>query len=143
MKVRFTVPGEPVGKGRHRTTKTGRTYTPEKTAKYEKLVKRSYFEQCGNRFFDKDVALDLRMIAYFAIPKSASKVKQNLMRLHIIRPTKRPDNSNVLKAIEDGLNKSAYHDDSQIVDLMVRKFYSDNPRVVVTIKEAEKVSADG
>ena len=39
----------------------------------------------------------------------------------------------------DSLNEIAYHDDVQVVDCQVRKFYSDNPRVVVTIQEAAAV----
>lgn len=37
------------------------------------------------------------------------------------------------KIIADALNKIAYHDDTQIVDCQVRKFYSDDPRVEVRI----------
>lgn len=54
---------------------------------------------------------------------------------HKIRPTKKPDFDNIGKVICDALNKIAYRDDSQIVDAQVRKFYSDRPRVVVTIME--------
>jgi len=57
----------------------------------------------------------------------------------IIRPTKKPDIDNICKIICDSLNKIAYHDDSQIVDCQVRKFYSERPRVVVTISEAKPV----
>lgn len=46
MEVRtFTIPGTPVGKGRPKFSRAGagvRTYTPEKTASYETLVKWSY-----------------------------------------------------------------------------------------------------
>lgn len=37
------------------------------------------------------------------------------------------------RAIMDALNKVAYHDDTQIVSLSMEKFYSDSPRVEVTI----------
>ena len=52
-----------------------------------------------------------------------------------IRPTKRPDIDNVAKVIYDSLNKVAYHDDAAIVESRVGKFYSDNPRVEVTIRQ--------
>ena len=58
------------------------------------------------------------------------------MLKHIIRPKKKPDVDNVAKIILDALNKEAYYDDAQVVDFQLRKFYSDNPRVVVTIQEA-------
>ena len=38
MRVEFTVPGIPVGKGRPRFMKNGHTYTPQKTRDYEDKV---------------------------------------------------------------------------------------------------------
>lgn len=38
MKIEFTVPGAPVGKGRPRFMKNGHTYTPQKTRDYEGKV---------------------------------------------------------------------------------------------------------
>ena len=58
------------------------------------------------------------------------------MMCHAIRPMKKPDNDNVVKIIQDALNLVAYHDDVQIVDCQLRKFYSDRPRVEVTIQGA-------
>lgn len=140
MKIQFTVWGEPVGKGRPRFS--GRngftsTYSPKTTVEYENLVKTAYKTQCGNAKFVENVMLDMRVYAYLSIPKSASKKKKEQMRIHKLRPTKRPDMDNILKIIADGLNKLAYHDDAQIVDAMVRKFYSDRPRVEITIQSIE------
>ena len=77
---------------------------------------------------------DVRVIAYYGIPKSASKKKRRLMLEHKLRPTKKPDWDNIGKIICDSLNKIAYHDDSAVVDAQVRKFYSETPRVDVLIK---------
>ena len=140
MKVKFTVLGQPEGKGRPRFRKAGRfvqTYTPDKTAAYENLVKLEYRRQCRDFKFDEKTPLDARITAYYGVPKSASKKAKQEMLEHKIRPTKKPDSDNVVKAILDSLNDVAYHDDVQVVDCQVRKFYSENPRVVVTIQEAE------
>lgn len=59
------------------------------------------------------------------------------MLLGLIRPTKKPDIDNITKAVLDALNKVAYKDDAAIVQFSVEKFYSDNPRVEVTIGEWE------
>jgi len=137
MKVKFTVWGEPKGKGRPRFTRTGnivRTYTPKKTSEYEDVVRAEYCRQCGDFKFERGIMLDLRIFAYFTIPKRTSKKKWQQMIERNIRPTKKPDMDNIVKIIADSLNKIAYHDDSQIVDTMVRKFYSDNPRVEITIQ---------
>ena len=135
MKVKFTILGEPAGKGRPRFTREGRTYTPEKTVSYENLVKLEYEQQCANHKFPDGAQLDVRIIAYYQIPKSTSKKKAKLMEDGKIRPTKKPDFDNIGKIVCDSLNKRAYKDDAQIVDAQVRKFYSRNPRVVVIIQE--------
>lgn len=138
MKVKFTILGEPAGKGRPRFRNIGgfaKPYTPEATISYENLVKLEYEQQCKNYRFPDDAQLDVRIIAYFEIPKSASKKKAKLMEEGKIRPTKTPDFDNIGKIVCDSLNKRAYRDDAQVVDAQVRKFYSRNPRVVVTIQE--------
>ena len=43
--ISFSVPGEPVGKGRPRFTRTGHPYTPGKTESYESLVRLAYGER--------------------------------------------------------------------------------------------------
>ena len=53
-----------------------------------------------------------------------------------VRPVKKPDGDNIIKIVTDALNKLAYHDDSQLVDISVSKFYSENARVEVLIQEA-------
>lgn len=140
MKLKFTVLGEPAGKGRPRFRSAGafvQTYTPEKTVNYENLVKLEYRRQCGNHKYGKEIPLDVRITAYYGIPKSASKKKAQLMRDRKIRPMKKPDFDNIGKIVCDSLNDIAYHDDAQVVDAQVRKFFSDDPRVVITIQEAE------
>lgn len=136
MTVKFTVLGEPRGKQRPRVTRKGNTYTLAETVQYENLVRMEYRRQCGDYRFPDDAALDMRIMAYYAIPKSASKKKRQEMLEHRIRPLKKSDWDNVGKIIADSLNEIAYKDDVQIVDGQVRKFYSDKPRVVVTIQEA-------
>lgn len=139
-KVKFTILGEPTGKGRPRFDSRGpyvKTYTPKETANYETLVKLEYRGQCNDFMFGDGIPLDVRITAYYSIPKNTSKKKAKLMEERKIRPMKKPDFDNIGKIVCDSLNGIAYRDDSQIVDAMVRKFYSTNPRVVVTIQEAE------
>lgn len=136
MTKEFKVPGEPVGKGRPRFSKANdsvRTYTPEKTAAYENLVKLEYKRQCGGEPFEKGVPLLMRIQAYFPVPASASRKKRREMLENIVRPTKKPDADNIIKIIADSLNGSAYHDDSQIVRCEINKYYGEIPRVEVTI----------
>lgn len=138
MEVKFTILGEPKGKGRPRFCRnTGHAITPKDTVNYETLVHMEYVAQCEEFKFPDDAMLDMRIRAYYSIPKSASKKKRAAMIIGEIRPTKKPDMDNVVKIIADSLNQVAYRDDTQIVDCQCRKFYSDNPRVEVMIKTVE------
>ena len=139
MRAKFCIHGDPQGKGRPRfSTVCGHvhTRTPDETVLYENLVKTEYRQQVGVKFPD-DAMLDVRIFAYYPIPKSASKRKRQAMLEKKIRPTKKPDWDNVGKVICDSLNGIAYRDDAQVVDSMVRKFYGETPKVVVTIEEIE------
>ncbi len=138
MKVRFTVHGEPKGKGRPRfSTMTGSASTPKRTVNYETLVHMEYMSQCPGIRFPDDAMLDMRILAYYSIPKSASRKKKAAMLAGDIRPTKKPDMDNVVKIIADSLNQVAYRDDTQIVDCQCRKFYSNEPRVEVIIRQVQ------
>ena len=136
--VKFTVPGPPKGKARARTVKTkkGQTfsYTPEGTVLYENKIKTSYFQECRESFQNGE-ALKITATAYFNIPKSTSKKKRQEMLSGQILPTKKPDIDNIVKCILDALNKTAYHDDSQVVQLTITKRYAERPRVEVEIQE--------
>lgn len=137
MRTQVCIYGEPQGKGRPRfSTVCGhvKTRTPDQTVIYENLVKTEYRNQSGVRFPD-DAMLDVRVMAYYTIPKSISKKKRQAMLDHKVRPTKKPDFDNIGKVVCDSLNGIAYRDDAQIVDAQVRKFYSDTPRVVVIITD--------
>lgn len=133
MKIEFIVPGNPVGKARPRHTKSGHTYTPEKTTTYENLVKLMYSQKYKGVVFDTDVPLAISIEAYMPIPQSASKKKADMMKQNILLPTKKPDCDNIAKIICDALNGVAYPDDKQIVSMLVSKRYSDNPYVKISI----------
>jgi Holliday junction resolvase RusA-like endonuclease len=137
MIVKFTVPGEPVGKQRPRVnTFTRKAYTPEKTESYESWVRMCYLQDYKDTKFPDDAFLCITIQAFFDMPKSVSNVKKQKMIKGQIRPTKKPDLDNIEKAICDALNSIAYKDDSAIVSAYITKRYTDiNPRVVVIISD--------
>jgi Holliday junction resolvase RusA-like endonuclease len=140
MEINFTVYGEPVGKGRPRVGRlkngASHTYTPEKTAAYERQIRVEFLRQTGGARFPGDVPLEMSIAAYYAIPKSASKHKRAEMEIGALRPMKKPDADNVLKICADSLNKMAYHDDAQIVKSAISKHYGNEPRVEISIYPA-------
>lgn len=134
--ITIVVPGEPVGKGRPRMTKTGNTYTPVKTATYENLVKLEFQRQCpGHKPYEKDVPLEVIIEARFAPANSVSKRKRMAMIEGIVHPTKVPDADNIAKAILDALHGVCYLNDSSVVRLSVVKVYACIPCVVVEVRE--------
>ena len=133
MEVRFTIRGEPKGKGRPRFCRnTGHA-----------MVRTEYSAAYPEFKFPDGTMLDMRIMAYYSIPKSASKKKKASMLANEIRPTKKPDMDNVVKVIADSLNQVAYRDDTQIVDCQCRKFYSETPRVEVIIRSIEQNRQEG
>lgn len=138
MKVNFTVAGEPVGKGRPCFSTYGghiHARTPQKTVVYENLIRLEYQRQCGRNRFPDTAMLRVHIKAFYSIPTSKSKKQKAAMAEGLIRPTKKPDLDNITKAVLDSLNGIAYHDDVQIVDATIQKWYSDQPRVEVEIEE--------
>jgi len=135
MKIVFTIKGEPKGKGRPRFTKTGRVYTPAETSQYEALVGLSYRNSAKGYKFTSPVRVTIK--AFHKPPKGKSKkVVEDMLNGRIL-PTKKPDADNIAKIVLDGLNKVAWDDDTQVVDVMVTKRYSEEPMVAVIIEEID------
>jgi len=119
----IVVEGKIKGKARPRfITKTGRTFTPGDTVSYENWVKLCYQQQCGIHL---EGPVKARIEAYYKIPKSYTKKRVQAIREGLQHPQKKPDADNVAKIILDSLNKIAYEDDSQVVELTVIKKYTE------------------
>ena len=139
----FEVPGKPTGKARARTfynPKLGRvqSITPKDTVSYENLVKMCYSaSEDRMEWFDKE-PLEMYITAFFEIPKSTSKKNREKMLEGKLHPTKKPDADNIAKIVCDALNDVAYHDDTQIVKLIVDKKYTESaPYVRIGIYDYE------
>lgn len=134
--VVVTVPGAPIAKGRPRITTRGRfarAYTPAKTRAYEDLVRCHAVEVMQDRP-PIDGAITLTVTAFVAMPKNFSRKKRADALDGILKPVTRPDADNYAKAALDGCNGILFRDDSQVADLIVRKRYSVEPRLVITME---------
>jgi Holliday junction resolvase RusA-like endonuclease len=137
--VIVTVDGAPVAKGRARVTTRGRfarVYTPAKTRHYEDLVRCEAVKVMQGRLPIQG-AVTLTVAAYLAMPKGFSRVKRAEAIDGILKPTTRPDADNFCKAALDGCNGILFRDDSQVTDLIIRKRYSNRPRLVITMEVDE------
>lgn len=134
--ISFIIPGTPVGKGRPRFAKRGnfvQTFTPEKTANYENLVKvKAEQAMAGRQMIDGPVEVSIRLIV--TPPASWSQKKQREALEGRIFPTSKPDIDNVLKGIMDACNEIVWKDDKQAVDVRVVKRYGQVARASVEVR---------
>lgn len=122
--MEFIVEGDPQGKARPRfSQKSGTVYTPTKTVRYERLIRKAFLD-AGWNTIPSDCYVGITVDAYFQIPKSYTKGKRLACQHNINRPDKKPDIDNILKIVLDGLNGVAYADDKQVIEVRCRKFYS-------------------
>ncbi len=133
----FKIPGMVQAKQRPRLSK-GRVYTPQATVNYEGYVKwcySDYANQIGWTPIENAIRAEIEV--FMPVPKSDSKKKKELKLSGKMRPTVKPDTDNIAKSVLDALNGVAYHDDKQIVECEVKKFYSEEPCVYVKLIELE------
>lgn len=135
------LPGEPRGKGRHRTrvmqTPGGRAVARQhpdaKTEAYEKRLRAAAEVVMAGRP-PLTGMLSVAVFAFFPIPASWPKRKKEQARARLLRPTIKPDWDNIGKTT-DALNGVVWGDDASVVDGFVRKFYADFPELVVAVEE--------
>lgn len=134
MEISFVVYGEPVAKGRPRFARMGkfvRAYTPKET----EVAENNFRAQSLKYKPETPLAgpLEISIKVYRSIPRSLSQKRQELAERGVIRPTTRPDGDNYLKLCCDALNGIYWHDDAQIIDMRVQKFFSERPRIEVRV----------
>ncbi len=142
MKRTFTVYGKVRGKGSPRTfwikDKFGKPIKPvttkhPDTRSYESLIQEAYLAEHGGKP-PFDCALFMFLDITVAVPKSYSNKKRLQCLSNQIYPTKKPDNSNILKSIEDSISRGfAYTDDKMIIDHRIRKRYGEVEKMIVEI----------
>ena len=134
----FLIPGKPQGKARPRfNTTTKAVHTPLATRQYEQTIRYAYLSSTtsGERCHCGAVRVEIH--AVFPVPKSWSKIKKSKAIAGEIMPETKPDADNISKAVLDALNGLAYKDDSQVIDLSVKKRYGEVGHVSVRIEDME------
>lgn len=134
MTITFEIPIEPKAQKRDKIGSFaghGRSYKDPVQSKYESKVAAMIAQHRPERPLEG--ALSLKLICYLPIPVSKSKKFKEAALAGEIRPTPKPDCTNLAKNLEDIMNKVFYRDDAQIVHSETDKFYSDNPRWVIEL----------
>jgi Holliday junction resolvase RusA-like endonuclease len=133
--IQFSVPGQPKGKGTHRTG-NGRTYADPATKAYETMVGMCARIAMGPlKPLEGPVSLQIEAVAI--PPASWSKERRRRAASGFEYPTVKPDMSNIVKAIEDGCKAIAWLDDKQVVELQAGKRYGHQACVFVRIMPVE------
>lgn len=139
------VPGEPVAQGRPRFSRQGgfvKAYDPAKSRDYKQYVRLIAAQDAPAVPVTGAVQLSLKI--YRVIPKSMPKKKREAALSGQLRPTTKPDVSNVLKGVEDALKGLWYADDSQIVGYgTLGKWYSEQPRIEIKMRVFEDDALHG
>lgn len=147
MSLSIYIPGEACAQGRPRfaviknkTTGKSRAvaFDPKESKNYKSLVKMAAQEAIDEQGWKyTELPLVLTICVWKSIPKSKSKKFREAAIAGYEFPAVKPDVDNVAKTIMDALSKVAYKDDSQIVDLVIKKRYTeDEPHVNVRIEVA-------
>lgn len=123
-------PLPPSLRGRHSV----RMYTPAEVKKWQTTARVIAAEKMKGQNPLKGMLL-VQIQVYLGPPTSFSKKKLLMALRGQIRPTTRPDCDNYAKSILDAFNQIVWMDDSQIVTLVITKWYGEKPRVEVTVTE--------
>lgn len=134
-KIKFEIPGDVQAQQRPKFSRMGKnvkTIDPKESRDYKSFVRLVAANHAPESLIMEDIKLTIDV--YRKIPKSFSKKKHQMALNGELRPTTKPDIDNLAKGIKDGLSKVLWHDDSQVIELVARKWYSDSPKAVVTVE---------
>jgi Holliday junction resolvase RusA-like endonuclease len=140
--ITFTVHGEPTGKGRPKiVSRKNMPYpiaiTPDKTRAAEQSFLAQALPYKPAEPLQGPLCVVLTL--HCGIPASWSRRKRVDAITRIISPTGKPDVDNVVKLVLDAMNGVFYLDDKQVVELHASKYYSDVPRIEVSIEECRSI----
>jgi Holliday junction resolvase RusA-like endonuclease len=127
--ISFTIYGKPVPKGRPRFTKRGFAYTPTTTRNAEADLRTQVINQLPKDFVRFESAIELDMVVIRERPKSAKK--------SVLYPITRADLDNHVKLVTDALNTIVWRDDAQIVFLIAKKVFGEQPGIKIEVRSLD------
>ncbi len=78
--------------------------------------------------------VELTLVFFFPIPKSASKALRTQMLNRVILPDKAPDADNLAYLVTNALKELVYDDDKRVVAEHIYKFYGPEPKVIIKVR---------
>lgn len=129
MTYKFSIPGKPYPLKRARRMQFGGMFDPKENVEAKKLV-----AAIAKQVITKPVEGPVCLSAVFCFERPKSHYGKTLKASAPVYHTQRPDVDNLIKTVLDGLNKIAWNDDAQVVEVSGRKAWSDGaPITHVTI----------
>lgn len=137
-RIKLTFEGDPVAQGRPRFARKGnfvQTYDPDKSKQAKLAIRKQALQLATGKVFEGAILVE--MYFFRSMPKSFSKKKAKEALAGELRPLTKPDTDNYIKLVLDAINGIFYKDDSQVVEVIGRKFYSEEPRTEIIITSLE------
>ena len=138
MQIHFQVEGDPKGKGRPRFSRVGnftKVYTDKQTLTYEAMIATFAKQAMGGTELLK-TPVSVFLYVRLPVPQSYSKKRRDACLSGLEKPCKKPDIDNIAKTYLDAMNGVIFVDDTQVIDLHVKKLYSVVAGVDVMVMEA-------
>jgi Holliday junction resolvase RusA-like endonuclease len=134
--MKIVIRGVPIPLKRHRTTKSGIVYDPQKDDKeavYWLMRSKASQQNFNLPPIPKTQPLHVAFIFFMPIPKSTSDKKKTML---LATPHfKKPDIDNLIKFYLDAGRGLLWEDDSNVSDITALKIYDMDPRVEITIEK--------
>lgn len=139
MQIHFQVEGDPKGKGRPRFSRVGsftKVYTDKQTLSYEAMIA-TFAKQAMGGTEPLKTPVSVFLYVRLPIPQSYPKKRKEACLNGSEMPCKKPDIDNIAKTYLDAMNGIIFVDDTQVVDLHVKKLYAAEAGVDVMVMEAQ------
>jgi Holliday junction resolvase RusA-like endonuclease len=139
MQIHFQVEGDPKGKGRPRFSRVGsftKVYTDKQTLTYEAMIA-TFAKQAMGGTEPLKTPVSVFLYVRLPIPQSYPKKRREACLSGSEMPCKKPDIDNIAKTYLDAMNGLIFVDDTQVIDLHVKKLYAEKAGVDVMVMEAE------
>jgi Holliday junction resolvase RusA-like endonuclease len=139
MQIHFQVEGDPKGKGRPRFSRVGsftKVYTDKQTLGYEAKIA-NFAKQAMGGTEPLKTAVSVYLYVRLSIPHSYPKKRGEACLNGSELPCKKPDIDNIAKTYLDAMNGVIFVDDTQVIDLHVKKLYAEKAGVDVMVMEAQ------
>lgn len=133
--IKFLYYGKPKSKERPRFNKyTGVTYTPKNTFNFENDFRKQFVLQNKGLIPSEK---PLRVLIRFYFETKYKYGTKNYWKTYGNYYIGNKDLDNMAKSVLDSLNKIAYKDDRQVVELAVGKYYAETDKIEIEISEVE------